>query len=71
VLTKAFGIRFFIKVVGKATKFDLITLLLSVGSGVGLLSFATLFADCFIFNLSRKRRKYREAAQLRKKVSRV
>jgi len=37
-LIKAFGIRFIIKVSGTAGKFNIIPLLLNIGSGIGLLA---------------------------------
>ena len=37
-LIKAYGLRFIIKVTGKAGKFSLVPLLLNLGSGVGLLA---------------------------------
>lgn len=64
ILTKAFGLRFIINVVGKAGKFNLIPLLLTVGSGLGLLTIAAIVTDCFIFNCSDYKRKFRDAAQL-------
>jgi len=37
-LFKAYGIRFLIKVSGKAGKFAIVPLLLNIGSGIGLLA---------------------------------
>ena len=37
-LIKAYGIRFVVKVTGKAGKFNIVPLLLNVGSGLGLLA---------------------------------
>jgi len=42
-LVKAFGIRFIIKVTGKAGKFGIIPLLLNIGSGIGLLAIVSAF----------------------------
>lgn len=47
-LTKAFGLRFIINVVGKAGQFNAIPLLLAIGSGLGLLSLSSLVADCYL-----------------------
>lgn len=63
-LVKAYGLRFVITVSGKAGKFNLIPLLLTVGAGVGLLSVATLVADCFLLNFSSKKKLYREMKEL-------
>lgn len=37
-LYKAYGIRFIVRVTGKAGKFNIIPLLLNIGSGIGLLA---------------------------------
>jgi hypothetical protein len=37
-LIKAYGIRFIIKVTGRAGKFSIVPLLLNIGSGIGLLA---------------------------------
>jgi hypothetical protein len=47
-LTKAFGLRFIINVIGKAGQFNAIPLLLAIGSGLGLLSLSSLVADCYL-----------------------
>ena len=57
---KAYGLRFIINVTGKAGKFNIVPLLISVGSGLGLLSVATIVVDCFMLNLAKKRDIYKE-----------
>lgn len=44
-LFKAYGIRFIIRVTGRAGKFSVIPLLLNIGSGIGLLAIATVVCD--------------------------
>ena len=47
-LIKAVGIRFVLKVTGRAGKFSVVPLLLNLGSGVGLLAIvSTLFIGVF------------------------
>lgn len=41
-LYKAYGIRFVIRVTGKAGKFSIIPLLLNIGSGIGLLAIVSV-----------------------------
>lgn len=60
VVVKAFGLRFIITVDGKAGKFNMIPLMLSVGAGLGLLSLATIIADCVLVYCTAKRQFYRE-----------
>lgn len=59
-LVKAFGLRFIIQVSGKAGKFNFIPFFTTVGSGIGLLSVATLVADCMLLNLTKKRKFYQQ-----------
>jgi len=44
-LVKVFGIRFFFNVFGQAGRFSFVPLMVAIGSGVGLLSVATLVCD--------------------------
>ena len=59
-LVKAYGLRFIIQVSGKAGKFNFIPFFTTVGSGIGLLSVATLVADCMLLNLTKKRKFYQQ-----------
>lgn len=59
-LIKAYGLRFIIVVTGKAGKFDFIPLLITVGSGIGLLAIPVIIADFLLLNLTRKRKIYQE-----------
>lgn len=45
-LVKAYGLRFIIEVVGEGRRFHIIPLLVTVGSGVGLLAIVSLCVDC-------------------------
>jgi P2X purinoceptor 4 len=64
ILVKAYGLRFIINVTGNAGKFNIVPLLISVGSGIGLLSVATIVVDCFLLNLAKKRNLYKEVKRL-------
>jgi P2X purinoceptor 4 len=58
VLIKAYGILFYITASGQAGRFDVVPLFVSIGSGLGLLSVATLIADLVLLNCSTKRKLY-------------
>jgi ATP P2X receptor len=45
-LFKAYGVRFIIKVTGKAGKFNLVPLMQNIGSGIGLLALVGI--HCFV-----------------------
>jgi len=47
-LNKVYGIRILINVVGTASKFDLITLVLTIGSGLGLLGVSKVICDLIL-----------------------
>lgn len=59
-LYKAYGIRFIVRVTGKAGKFSIIPLLLNIGSGVGLLAIATVVCDVITLYLLKKGNYYKE-----------
>lgn len=59
-LYKAYGIRFVIRVTGKAGKFSVIPLLLNIGSGIGLLAIATVVCDLITFYVLEKGKFYKE-----------
>ena len=64
VLVKAYGILFYITTTGQAGRFSIVPLLISVGSGLGLLSLATLVADLVLLNCSRKKKLYYNVKEL-------
>jgi P2X purinoceptor 4 len=64
VLTKAYGLRFIINVIGKAGKFNFVPLLLTLGAGIGLLSVATILADIFLITCTKKKAVYRQLKEL-------
>lgn len=45
---------------GKAGKFDFIPLLITVGSGIGLLAIPTIIADFLLLNATKKRKIYQQ-----------
>ena len=59
-LTKAYGLRFLIVVEGKAGRFSFLPLLLTLGSGLGLLSLATIIIDIVLLNVMAKKTFYKE-----------
>lgn len=63
-LVKAYGIRFVITVTGEAGKFSFLPLLLTLGSGIGLLSLATVVADLFMLNLLKRKEFYKGLKEL-------
>lgn len=58
---KAYGLRFIIVVTGQAGKFDIIPLLLTVGSGLGLLSISSLIADFYMSTFAKNRKLFKKA----------
>ena len=58
VLVKAYGLRFIVVVNGKAGKFNLVPLLITIGSGLGLLTIASIVADIFLLNCTKKKKIY-------------
>jgi len=64
ILVKAYGLRFIISVSGKAGKFNVVPTLLTIGSGLGLLSVATLVADFFLLYCAKKRKFYHDLKEL-------
>jgi P2X purinoceptor 4 len=59
-LFKAYGIRFIIKVSGKAGKFGIVPLLQNIGSGVGLLALASVLCDIILLHTGKKRHIYKQ-----------
>uniref|UniRef100_A0A1I8H227 ATP receptor n=1 Tax=Macrostomum lignano TaxID=282301 RepID=A0A1I8H227_9PLAT len=60
-LVKAYGIQFFISVTGRGGKFDILNFTMNLGSGLALLTLATVLCDIIVLNIMRKRKKYRQA----------
>uniref|UniRef100_A0A1I8F422 ATP receptor n=1 Tax=Macrostomum lignano TaxID=282301 RepID=A0A1I8F422_9PLAT len=60
-LVKAYGIQFFISVTGRGGKFDVLNFTMNLGSGLALLTLATVLCDIIVLNIMRKRKKYRQA----------
>ncbi|KAL3856151.1 hypothetical protein ACJMK2_010939, partial [Sinanodonta woodiana] len=63
-LYKAYGIRFIITVQGRAGKFNFVPLMLNVGSGLALLSIATILCDIVVLYILKARSIYREKKYL-------
>lgn len=59
-LTKSYGLRFLIVVEGKAGRFSFLPLLLTLGSGLGLLSLASIIIDVIILHVMSKKKFYQE-----------
>eukprot|EP00049_Salpingoeca_infusionum_P019295 m.361227 g.361227 ORF g.361227 m.361227 type:complete len:431 (+) comp19430_c0_seq1:93-1385(+) len=57
-LYKVYGLRFIFVISGTAGKFDFVPLLVTFGSGLGLLGLATLCADLIVTNCLKKHRFY-------------
>jgi P2X purinoceptor 4 len=63
-LFKAYGIRFLMKLTGKAGKFNIVPLLLNVGSGIGLLAIASVICDIMVLYVMKKRHVYKKKKYL-------
>ena len=59
-LIKAYGLKFIIVVTGRAGKFNIVPLLITIGSGIGLLSIATIIADLAISTFSKEKQLYND-----------
>uniref|UniRef100_T1IMJ9 Uncharacterized protein n=1 Tax=Strigamia maritima TaxID=126957 RepID=T1IMJ9_STRMM len=64
-LFKAYGILFVVMVEGRGRKFNIIPLLLNVGSGLALLSVAKIVSDFIVLRVMRKRDFYRKKKYLK------
>ncbi|XP_041348951.1 P2X purinoceptor 4-like isoform X2 [Gigantopelta aegis] len=63
-LTKAYGIRFIVSVQGRAGKFDIVPLMQNIGSGLALLSIATIICDIFVLYILKARSLFRDKKYL-------
>ncbi|XP_021377635.1 P2X purinoceptor 4-like isoform X2 [Mizuhopecten yessoensis] len=63
-LYKAFGIKYIITVIGQAGKFNVVPLLLNIGSGLGLLAMATILCDVVVLYVLKAKNVYREKKYL-------
>ncbi|ESP00966.1 hypothetical protein LOTGIDRAFT_207736 [Lottia gigantea] len=63
-LIKAYGIRFIVTVEGRAGKFNVVPLILNVGSGIALLSVATIICDIVVLYFLKARYFFREKKYL-------
>ncbi|KAL5017512.1 hypothetical protein ScPMuIL_007101 [Solemya velum] len=63
-LYKAYGIKFIITVQGQAGKFSVVPLLLNIGSGLALLSVATIICDIVVLYVLKAKNIYREKKYL-------
>lgn len=64
-LLKAYGILFIITVDAKAQKFNVIPTLQNLGSGLALLSIATIICDIFVLYIHKHKEYYREHKYLK------
>ena len=62
-LVKAYGIRLFILVSGRAGRFDIIPLLNTIGTGIGLLAIADILADFLLLNFTRNKHIYQSVIE--------
>jgi hypothetical protein len=51
-LVKAYGINILINVHGRAGRFNIIPLMMTIGSGIGLMSFSTLLAEVAMYSFN-------------------
>lgn len=60
VLYKAYGIRIIINVSGTAGKFAIIPLMMTIGTGFGLMSISVIVADCVMLHCTKKKSLYQK-----------
>lgn len=63
-LHKAFGIRFIINVSGVGGKFNLVPLMMTIGTGFGLMSISVLIADCVMLHCTKKRKYFQKVKEI-------
>ncbi|CAL8109169.1 unnamed protein product [Calicophoron daubneyi] len=61
LLIKTSGIEFLIRATGRAGKFSFLQFTMNIGSGLALLSIATIMCDLVVFHFTHDRKRYREA----------
>lgn len=61
---KAFGIRIIINVSGLAGKFNIIPLMMTIGTGFGLMSISVLVADCVMLHCTKERAFFQKMKEL-------
>jgi len=59
-LTKLYGIRFLFILSGTGRKFAIVPLMVSIGSGLSLLTLATVFSDFLLLYILPRRKYYQE-----------
>lgn len=59
-LYKAYGLRIIITVTGRAGKFSILPLMITVGAGFGLMGLSVLIADCILLNFTHKRKLFQK-----------
>ena len=64
VLYKAFGIRIIINVSGIAGKFNIIPLMMTIGTGFGLMSISVLVADCVMLHCTKEKAFFQKMKEL-------
>lgn len=59
-LYKAYGLRFIINVSGTGGKFDIIPLMMTIGTGFGLMSISVIVADCVMLHCTKNKTLYQK-----------
>jgi P2X purinoceptor 4 len=65
VLFKAYGLRFIINVSGTGGKFSVVPLMVTIGTGFGLMSLSVIIADCVMLNCTTLRSFYQRVKELK------
>ncbi|GAB6030030.1 hypothetical protein CHUAL_005717 [Chamberlinius hualienensis] len=68
-LYKAFGIRFVVLVEGRAGRFNIVPLMLNIGSGLALLGLSTVICDIIVLYVHKKRNYFNEKKYIQVGVS--
>jgi hypothetical protein len=59
-LTKVYGLRFVVSITGKGGQFDIVNLVVAIGSGIGFLALASVMCDLILLYIHRSREHYRQ-----------
>lgn len=65
ILYKAFGLRLIITVSGTAGKFNIVPLMITIGTGVGLMSISVLIADCVMLYCTKDKKTFKRMKSMR------
>jgi hypothetical protein len=64
LMCKAYGLRIFVNVMAKASRFSLWPIMLTIGTGIGLMSLGVIAADVVMLNCTKHKRLYQKMKEV-------